>query len=552
MWVVGHCNPDTDSICAAIAYAELKNKLRKEDGPVCVPKRAGELNEETKFVLEQFGVEAPELISDVGSQVRDVAIRRTPGVKSRLSMKYAWELMKELEVATLPITNDQNHLEGLIVTVDIAMCFLEELDSHLLSTARTQYRNIVETIDGEMITGNDHGYFVKGKVVIPTGSPEVVSESIEDDDLVILGNRRDSLYGALAENCSCMIVCNGTDVPPDVVRRAEERDVVLIRTEYDTFTVARLINQSIPIRFFMKSDHLVTFDLDDYLTDVSKTMAKVRHRDFPVLDENNRYVGMISRRNLLEAGKKQVILVDHNEKTQAVKGIEDAEILEIIDHHRIGSLETIQPVFFRNQPLGSTATIVAKMYEENGVTPEPHIAGLLLSAILSDTLMFRSPTCTPTDEETAKELAKTAGVQIESFATRMFQAGSDFKSKPIDEIFYQDFKTFQVEETEFGVAQISAISMSILEPLRKRLLRFLPGVLEEKHLAMVCVLLTDILEESSEVLYAGERAEEILNAAFYRDGAHAADGFLLLNNVVSRKKQFIPPLIATLKTAEEE
>ena len=349
-----------------------------------------------------------------------------------------------------------------------------------------------------------------------------------------------------------MIVCNGTDVPADVVRRAEERDVVLIRTEYDTFTVARLINQSIPLRFFMKKDHLISFELDDYLKDVRKTMAKVRHRDFPVLGENGEYVGMISRRNLFEAGKKQLILVDHNEKTQAVKGIEEAEILEIIDHHRIGSLETIQPVFFRNQPLGSTATIVTKMYGENGMSPEPAIAGLLLSAILSDTLMFRSPTCTPTDEEAAKELAKIAGVQIEAYATQMFQAGSDFKSKPIDEIFYQDFKTFLVDETEFGVAQISAISMSILEPLRKRLIRFLPGVMEEKHLSMVCVLLTDILADSSEVLYAGKDAESILNTAFAGDGAKAADGSILLNGVVSRKKQFIPPLIGTMQKQEEE
>ena len=297
---------------------------------------------------------------------------------------------------------------------------------------------------------------------------------------------------------------------------------------------------------------MITFDLDDSLTDVWKTMAKVRHRDFPVLDENDRYVGMISRRNLIDAGKKPLILVDHNEKTQAVKGIEDAEILEIIDHHRIGSLETIQPVFFRNQPLGSTATIVTKMYQENGVKIEKAIAGLLLSAILSDTLMFRSPTCTLTDEEVAKELAEIAEVEIEDYATKMFQAGSDFKTRTIEEIFYQDFKTFEVDEAEFGVAQISAINMSILKPLRERLIPFLQEVLKEKQLSMVCVLLTDILAESSEVLYAGEDAGSILNAAFGRDGAHAADGSVMLDGVVSRKKQFIPPLIGIMKKAEED
>lgn len=550
VWVVGHRNPDTDSICAAIAYAELKNKL-SGDGTVYEPKRAGELNEETKFVLERFGVDAPELISDVGTQVRDIDIRRTPGISSHISMKKAWELMKELRVATLPVTNASEKLDGLVVTVDIAMSFMEDLDGHLLATARTQYKNIVETIGGTMITGNDHGYFVRGKVVIPTGNPDVVAESIEADDLVILGNREDSLHAALQEDCSCMIVCNGTDVPRDVVEQAAERDVVLITTPYDTFTVARLINQSIPIKFIMKRDHLITFDLEDYLADVRDSMAKVRHRDFPVLDEEDRYVGMISRRNLFSAGKKQIILVDHNEKTQAVKGIEEAEILEIIDHHRLGSLETIQPVFFRNQPLGSSSTIVAKMYEENQLTPEPTIAGLLLSAILSDTLMFRSPTCTETDEEIAKRLAKLAGVEIESFAEQMFQAGSDFRHKPIDEIFYQDFKTFVVDETEFGVAQISAISTAILEPLRKRLMHFIPGVLEEKKLEMVCVLLTDILSESSEVLYAGDGARSLLMRAFEKDNAEALDGSILLPGVVSRKKQFIPAVISAMQENED-
>ncbi len=548
--VVGHRNPDTDSICAAIGYAALKNKLSsgKHYYEAC---RAGQLNEETKYVLERFRVDAPKLISDVGSQVKDMDIRRTPGVSSHISMKRAWELMKELRVATLPVAAKDGRLEGLVVTVDIAMTFMDEMDSHLLATARTQYKNIIETINGTMLTGNEHGYFVRGKVVIPTGSADVVAESIEDDDLVILGNRVKNMNAALDENCSCMIVCNGNEIPEDIAQRAAERDVVLISTPYDTFTVARLINLSVPIKFFMKRDKLITFDLDDYVTEVKEQMTKVRHRDFPVLDADNHYVGMISRRNLFDAGKKAVILVDHNEKTQAVSGIEDAEILEIIDHHRIGSLETIQPVFFRNQPLGSSSTIVALMYEENEVEIDPVTAGLLLSAIISDTLMFRSPTCTSRDREAAERLAKIAKVQIEELATEMFQAGSDFKRKPIDEIFYQDFKTFASDDTEFGVAQVSAISTSILDPLRKRMMRFLPEVLTARNVEMVYVLLTDIIGESSEVLFAGKDAETVLCSAFKIKREEAEDGSVILPGVVSRKKQFIPPIINALQEAEE-
>lgn len=548
--VVGHKNPDTDSICAAIGYAALKNHL-SEGKRQYVPCRAGQLNEETRYVLERFHVDAPMLISDVGSQVKDMEIRRTPGVSSHISMKRAWELMKELSVATLPVAAKDGRLEGLIVTVDIAMAFMDETDSHILATARTQYKNIIETINGTMLTGNEHGYFVRGKVVIPTGSPDVVAESIGDDDLVIVGNRFKSMNAALDENCSCMIVCNGNEIPEDIAKRAAEKDVVLISTPYDTFTVARLINLSIPIKFFMKRDRLITFDLEDYVQDVKDQMARVRHRDFPVLDADNHYVGMISRRNLFDAGKKAVILVDHNEKTQAVSGIEDAEILEIIDHHRIGTLETIQPVFFRNQPLGSSSTIVSLMYEENGVEIDPVTAGLLLSAIISDTLMFRSPTCTKTDREAAERLSKVARVEIEELATEMFEAGSDFKRKPIDEIFYQDFKTFSADDREFGVAQVSAISTTILDPLRKRMLRFLPEVLTAKNVEMVFVLLTDIIGESSEVLFAGEDAKEVIEAAFRIAPEEAENGSVILPGVVSRKKQFIPPIINALQEGEE-
>ena len=538
VWVVGHKNPDTDSICAAISYAYLKNQ--SGDKKTDVAKRAGAVNEETRYVLERFGVEEPPLVSYAGAQIKDINIRKTAGVSNQISLKRAWELMKKLEVVTLPVTNQFGKLEGVIVTKDIATSYMDVLDNCVLSKARTQYKTIAETIDGEVYAGNEHAHFVRGKVVIATSNPEYMADYIEDDDLVILGDREEAQMQAIRSNASCIIIGGGLEVAEEVKKLAEKRDCVIITTPFDTFSVARLINQSMPIKQYMTRRELVTFDIDDYVDDVKDVMSRVRHRDFPVLGSNGNYVGMISRRNLMNMQKKQIILVDHNEKSQAVDGIGEAEILEIIDHHRLGSLETVSPVYFRNQPLGCTSTIIYQMYQEQRVEIPKEIAGLLLSAIISDTLMFRSPTCTPFDKGVAKRLAEIADVDIEDHAKKMFRAGSDFKNKTTEEIFYQDFKIFHTEDCDFGVAQISAMSGEELEQIGEQLRPFLPQVLGEKRLNMVYVMLTDILEESSKIIFAGEDAGKILAHAFKKQ--EDADG-ILLDGIISRKKQMIPTLM---------
>lgn len=538
VWVVGHKNPDTDSICAAISYAYLKNQ--SGDKKTYVAKRAGAVNEETRYVLERFGVEEPPLVSYAGAQIKDINIRKTAGVSNQISLKRAWELMKKLEVVTLPVTNQFGKLEGVIVTKDIATSYMDVLDNCVLSKARTQYKTIAETIDGEVYAGNEHAHFVRGKVVIATSNPEYMADYIEDDDLVILGDREEAQMQAIRSNASCIIIGGGLEVAEEVKKLAEKRDCVIITTPFDTFSVARLINQSMPIKQYMTRRELVTFDIDDYVDDVKDVMSRVRHRDFPVLGSNGSYVGMISRRNLMNMQKKQIILVDHNEKSQAVDGIGEAEILEIIDHHRLGSLETVSPVYFRNQPLGCTSTIIYQMYQEQRVEIPKEIAGLLLSAIISDTLMFRSPTCTPLDKSVAKRLAEIADVDIEDHAKKMFRAGSDFKNKTTEEIFYQDFKIFHTEDCDFGVAQISAMSGEELEQIGEQLRPFLPQVLGEKRLNMVYVMLTDILEESSKIIFAGEDAGKILAHAFKKQ--EDADG-ILLDGIISRKKQMIPTLM---------
>ena len=542
VWIIGHKNPDADSICAAIAYAALKNQTDREH---YVPKRAGSMNGETQYVLDYFGVEAPEEVSDVGAQVKDINIRRTAGVREGITLKKAWELMQTERVVTLPIVNESRKLVGLISNNDIAMCYMEVSNQESLSQARPRYHNIIETLNGTLLTGNEHGIFMHGKVEVAAGNRERVEEYIAKDDLVILGDREEMQVRSLELDVSCMIICGGSQVSKQVLDMAASRDCVLISTPYDTFTTARLINQSMPIRSIMTRNNLITFELDDYVEDIREVMSKERHRDFPVLDENGDYVGMISRRNLLNMQKKRVILVDHNEKTQAVDGISGAEILEIIDHHRIGSLETISPVFFRNQPLGSTSSIIWSMYQEKGIEVDPKIAGLLCAAIISDTLMFRSPTCTQFDQMAAQTLAQIAGIDIETFASNMFRAGSDFSKKTIQEICYLDFKTFTAEKVTFGVSQISAMSALDLAEVKRRMQEYLDTMLLERKLDMVFIMLTNIVQEQSGILCAGEGAARILSQAF--TNAEIEDNETLLKGVVSRKKQFIPELIRALQ-----
>ena len=542
VWVVGHKNPDTDSICAAIAYAALKNQTDREQYEA---KRAGAMNGETTYVLDYFGVEPPEQIYDVGAQVKDINIRRTAGVRAGITLKKAWELMQTERVVTLPIVNEQRKLVGLISNNDIAMCYMEVSNQESLSQARPQYKNIIETLNGTLLTGNEHGIFMHGKVEVAAGNKERVEEYIEKDDLVILGDREEMQRRSLELDVSCMIICGGSQVSTEILEMAKRIDCVLISTPYDTFTTARLINQSMPIKSIMTKKGLVTFELEDYVDYIRDVMSKERHRDFPVLDENGDYVGMISRRNLLNMQKKRVILVDHNEKTQAVDGISGAEILEIIDHHRLGSLETMSPVFFRNQPLGSTSSIIWKMYQEQGVEVDEKIAGLLCAAIISDTLMFRSPTCTDYDKEAAKQLAEIAGIDIELFARNMFRAGSDFSKKSIEEICYLDFKTFTAEKINFGVSQISAMSALDLADVKKRVEGYLETMLLERKLDMVFVMLTNIVLEQSEILCDGEGARRLLSLGF-RDAAEESEE-VLLRGVVSRKKQFIPELIRAMQ-----
>lgn len=540
IYVVGHKNPDTDSICSAIAYAALKKELT---GKHYVARRAGRLNEETQYVLEYFGVEVPKLLSDLRVQVRDVDLRRAENLNGSVSIKTAWAQMKELNIKTLPIGRN-NKLEGLITVGDIARSYMDVYDSNILARSKTQYRNIASTIDGKIISGNEHSYVSKGKVAIAASSRQLMSDFVDEDDLVILGDRIEAQQLAIDINVSCMVVCGDARIPNEILKQAKEKEIVVIASPHDTFTVARLINQSIPVRHFMTKDELITFYPKDYVDDVKEVMARKKYRDFPVVDINGDFRGFISRRRLLNCRKKQVILVDHNEESQAVDGIEQADVLEIIDHHRLNSIQTIGPVVFRNQPVGCTATIIYQMYQEYNKPVNSVIAGLLCSAIISDTLLFRSPTCTLLDEDAAKELAEIAGINMEELAQAMFKAGSNLQGKSAEEICFLDFKQFTVNDTVFGVGQVNSMSAKELTEIKTQIESELDKIRQNHRLDMIFFMLTNIMTESSELLCVGPEAREKAISAFDLNGKSDT---LYLKGVVSRKKQLVPAIVEALQ-----
>ena len=548
IFVIGHKNPDTDSICSAIAYADIKNRTSQK--VKYVAKRAGQINEETEYVLNRFGMQPPGYLSNIGTQVKDMDIRMSPEADKSMSLKNAWDLMMEKSIVSLPIRDREGQLEGLITIGDIAKTYMDTTDSYLLSRAKTQYKRIAETIGGTVIEGNEHGYFVNGKVMVGTANPEMLKAYVEENDLIIMGDREEDHLQAIAQNVSCIIVGMGIEVTEKVIKLAHERQIIIIRSPYDTFTIARLINQSIPVKYIMKTDNLVTFSTEDFTDDIQNEMIKHRHRAFPVINKKGKCIGTISRRNFLDMHKKKVALVDHNEKDQAVDNIEKAEIMEIIDHHKLGSLETMTPISFRNQPVGCTATILYEMYGEQKLEISPTIAGLLCAAIISDTLMFRSPTCTLSDKMAAGALALIAGIDIEKFAREMFKAGSNLKDKSPEEIFYQDYKKFIAEgDINFGVGQISSMDTDELAVIKERLVPFMVSECGRHGVTRVYFMLTNIIEESTELLYYGDGSEEMAKIAFHMD---PVDGAFDLKGVVSRKKQLIPALMEAAQAGQND
>ncbi|MDE6219008.1 MAG: putative manganese-dependent inorganic diphosphatase [Lachnospiraceae bacterium] len=545
VYIVGHKNPDTDSICSAIAYAYLKNQCDSTNE--YVPARAGQVNQETQYVLNAFHTDPPVYLHDVMTDVRDIDMNDVEGVTEDVSLKKAWHLMRDRGDVTVPVIA-QKKLTGIITIGDIANAYMDVYDNGILSRARTSYKNILETLDAEMIVGDASGCFESGEVVIATANPDVLEDYIHPGDMILLGNRYETQLCAIEMGASCVVVTMGAKISKTIQIFAKEHNCILISTPYDTATVARLINQSMPIGYFMRRDKLTTFKITDKTESIKAIMKKKRYHDFPVLDEEENYIGMVSRRTLLNLRKKQLILVDHNELSQTVDGIEAADILEIIDHHRIGTLETVSPVFFRNQPLGCTATIIYQMYQEKGIEIPKNIAGLMMSAIISDTLMFHSPTVTEVDKAAAEKLSEICEVEIEEFAIDMFGAGSNLGDKTAEEIFNQDYKNFSVNGFAFSVGQINSMNSIELEEIKEKIEPYIKEQMPGLPVEMCFFMLTNIVYEKTELLCFGERARELVRTAFKLPKTQKK---FELKNLVSRKKQLIPAFVSVLQQWEK-
>ncbi len=544
--VIGHRNPDTDSICAAIAYSRLKNIL--DPGHPCEPCRAGLLNRETEFVLDYFQVPAPPLYTDVSPQIRDVDIRAMEGVDGEMSLRRAWMTMRDQQIDTLCIVDEEQNLKGVVTVKDVATANMDGLDPNILQAAQTSYQNILDILEGSVLVGDIRDKRVEGRIIIGSGSAEQIEKSITPGDVVIVSNRSESQLAAIEMGAGCVVVCSDGRVSKTIRMLAEELGCIMITTPKNTYVSGQMISQAAPIRHYMTRENLLTFNLHTPVESATKVMAATRFRYFPVLDDDGHYMGVVSRRNMMGLHKKQLILVDHNEKNQAVEGIDQAEVLEIIDHHRLGSMETDGPVYFRNVPVGCTCTIVYQMYQENGVDIDRTTAGLLLSAILSDTLMFRSPTCTPVDEKAARRLAQLAGVELEQYADAMFEHGGDVSGKTAEEVFNTDYKIFNSGDVRFGVGQGSYMVESNRKASQELVGPYLPAALEKQGLDYIFYMFTDVRGASTELMMAGKGAQALVRRAF---GVEVQDGLAVLPGVVSRKKQLLPRLISAMKEEQE-
>lgn len=540
VYITGHKNPDTDSVCSAIAYAELKKRL----GVAAIPVRIGNLNRETEFVLDYFGVEAPDYLDTVRTQVADLNIDLVGPVTADISIKTAWSIMQKLNIKVLPVADEEGRLVGIIALSDITGCYMDTFESNVFAASDTPLRNITETLNAKLLTGGDEDLRFAGKVVIAAMSPESMDPFIEKGDIVITGDRTDAQLKALESGASCLILTCGGSIDDRVLALAQKNGTVLMETRYDTFITARLINQSIPIGYVMTKDDLVYFNLNDFTDTIKDRMLQTRYRSYPVVDNDNIVKGFISRFHLISQNRKKIILLDHNEKIQTIDGIEQADILEIIDHHRIGDIQTGNPIYFKNDAVGSTATLIANMYFENGITPPKRIAGILCAAVVSDTMKFKSPTNTYLDETTASKLAAIADINIDEFAAAMFDAGSTLEGMSPKEILYYDFKDYNLNKLKVGIGQKNLSDARGFEKLKMSLVEQMREVQEKNRYNLLLLLLTDIKKEGSYVIFVGNIPA--LTAKLF--DTEEQSGSVFLKGVVSRKKQVVPLITEAIQS----
>ena len=540
VYVSGHRNPDTDSICSAIAYSYLLNATNKYNA---VPVRLGEINRETEYVLKRFGVEHPVLLKTVKQKVEDLNYDKVTVFSKDLTLKTAWFLLKQQNLKSAPILDEHGQLLGLLSTSNIIEGYMDQWDSEVLKKAKTPVENVIDTLEANVIYLNESLKVVEGDIHIAAMSGSEAKKRIHENDVVIVGgDRSDDLEELISVKPSLIVLTGSLTADENVVKKCEEQGISIISTPFNTYQTSQQIVQAIPVEYVMIKGDIKTFSTDDTLDYMKEVMSETRYRGYPVIDLNNRCVGSISRFALLKGLRKKVILVDHNERGQSIPGIEEADILEIVDHHRVADIQTVGPLLFRGEPLGSTATIVTKMFDELDVEMPSHIAGLLLGAVVSDTLLFKSPTCTPVDTKIAKKLAEIAGVDIQEFAMEMFKSGTSLVGKTVDEIFNQDFKKFSFDNLQVGVAQVNSMDIEGFLPYKKDMLDYMNKFAEDNNLEFTLLLLTDIINANSEIFVGGPRPE-LVEKAF---NVQLTECQGTLAGVISRKKQVVPAITAVM------
>lgn len=532
IYITGHKNPDSDSICSSLAYAELKRK----QGINAVARRLGEIGRETAFILDYFNAEPPELLTTVKTQLSDLDIDVVNPVSPGTSIKSAWNIMKKTNTKNLPVIDEHDRFQGVVTISNITEKYMDALDNNTIAASKTTLSNILETLNAKLICGTQADFKTTGRVVVIAMDPGDLA--VEPGDIAIAGTRKDNQLRAAEMGAACIIVTNNGAISDELIKIAKEKKTIVMVTQSDTYVTARLINQSIPVNYVMSSKDIVKFYIDDFVDDIKEKMLQTRYRSYPVLDENERFKGFLTRYHLLSRRKKKIILMDHNEKAQSVNGIEDAEILEIIDHHRLGDISTSSPILFKCEPVGSTSTIVANLYVDAGIRPSKTAAGLLCSAILSDTLKFKSPTCTYTDKITAEKLAEIAGINIDDYADQMFRAASTLEGKSPKEILYQDFKEFKINKFKVGIAQVFTTDPEALAKIKVEMLDYMGQACKEQGLDFIVLLVTDIFKEGSDVYHAG--VEKALIASAFDVQFNGDSAFL--PGIVSRKKQVVPKI----------
>lgn len=538
IYVIGHKNPDTDSVCAAIGYCYYKKQTGVQN---VFAVRLGDINKETEFVLNYFEVVIPEAISTVKIQVQDAGLDRVIPISPDVSILKAWSIMKGQNVKTLPVVDAAGQLLGVCTLSDLTNSYMDVSTNNLFSLSKTSLKNVLETLSGRQVNNCYFDFSRTCKIIVAAMDIEEVGNRVENNDIVITGDRGNIQRMAIEKGASCLII-TGNHIPEgDIVELADTKGCMIISVPHDSFTTSRLINQSIPVSYVMSTDSIISFNIEDYIDDIKETMLDTRYRAYPVIG-GNKVIGTLSRYHLIKSNRKKVILVDHNERSQSVDGLEEAEILEIIDHHRVADIQTTNPIFFNNKPLGSTSTIIGNLFMESCIEMPPKIAGILCAAIVSDTLLFKSPTSTKIDEITANKLANLAGININEFSRMMFRAGTSISGKSVKEIFFQDFKEFYIGKKKIGISQVMTMDLEGIKNIKSGLLSLMESVQDNKGYDLVMLMLTDIIKEGSEVLFTENNKEIIAQAFNIRPGKNS----IYLSGMVSRKKQVIPPIAAVL------